>query len=397
MERKSAFLIRFRQYPDVRSDLSRAASAGGRDEAASARTTVQDATEGMAMATMKEVAALAGVSLSTVSFTINGTKPVSDELRSRVEEAMRRLDYRPNALGRALASRRTRIVALLYPMQGHAAGEIAGRFFTSATERAAERGYNLVLWPGDDHERISDLCRSGIVDGALLMEVGLDDPRVALFAREGVPVAMIGRTRRPESVPHVDIDFEGTIAAAVEHLAERGHRRIALLDGMPDDAGARLVAYGPAVRTREAFLRETAARGIRGELHGCEGTHAAGRDAADALLERRPATTAVVASSENALRGLVSRLRERGVAIPGGVSIAAVTTSPALPESMEPTLTAWDSPAATLGALGVDLLLQVLGEARADEAPLTGTLVPCPFRPGASTGPAQSSRAMTQP
>jgi DNA-binding LacI/PurR family transcriptional regulator len=94
---------------------------------------------------MRDVARLADVSIATVSFVINDTKPVAPATRARVEEAMLQLGYRRNALGRALASKRTRIIALLYPALQRRLSETAVKFFTSATQTAKDLGYNLVL------------------------------------------------------------------------------------------------------------------------------------------------------------------------------------------------------------------------------------------------------------
>ncbi len=131
------------------------------------------------MATMQQVADRAGVSIATVSFVVNGTKYVTPATTAKVTAAMRELKFRGNVVARALASRRTRIIALLFPTTGNRFSPTTSEFFMNAAERASERGYHLVLWPvdpaGDD---LDDLVSGGLVDGVVLMEVRMDDPRV---------------------------------------------------------------------------------------------------------------------------------------------------------------------------------------------------------------------------
>ncbi len=101
------------------------------------------------MATMQQVADRAGVSIATVSFVVNGTKYVTPATTAKVTAAMRELKFRGNVVARALASRRTRIIALLFPTTGNRFSPTTSEFFMSAAERASERGYHLVLWPVD--------------------------------------------------------------------------------------------------------------------------------------------------------------------------------------------------------------------------------------------------------
>ena len=99
------------------------------------------------MATMQDVARRAGVSIATVSFVVNASKPVSPETAARVREAMRELGYRPHALARALARRRSMMIAIVYPLVPSRPLSTATTFLAGAAEAAAESGYSIVLWP----------------------------------------------------------------------------------------------------------------------------------------------------------------------------------------------------------------------------------------------------------
>ena len=142
------------------------------------------------MATMQDVATLAHVSLSTVSYAINNTRPVSAATRERIAQAMVELDFRPNAIARSLATRRSRILALTFPGIENGLGSTLMEFVTSAAEAAQARGYYLVVWPyaPSRAEEMREMSRDGLTDGVIIMEVRRDDPRVRRPRRRRDPV-----------------------------------------------------------------------------------------------------------------------------------------------------------------------------------------------------------------
>jgi DNA-binding LacI/PurR family transcriptional regulator len=334
------------------------------------------------MVTMRDVAKRADVSIATVSFTVNNSKAVAPVTRARVEQAMEELGFRRNMVARALASRRTRVIALLYPALQQQLSATAVKFFTSAAKTAGDLGYTLVLWPvSNDAEQVTDLTEGGLVDGVLLMQVQLDDPRVDRLVETATPFAMIGRTRDPSGLTFVDIDSENTTIAALDYLTGLGHRRIVLLTS---DGGAALPHFGPTERTRATYLPEMRRRGLEPVLLECGETPAAGRQAAHELRERAPDATAVMVLNENAALGLLNELRHLGVSVPGDMSILSVGSSPGIAAMADPELTLMISPADELGRMGVEALVDRL-EGREERG--NHALVMCAFQEGGSTAP----------
>jgi DNA-binding LacI/PurR family transcriptional regulator len=332
------------------------------------------------MATMRDVATRAGVSIATVSFVVNDTKPVSSATRRRIERAMVELGYRRNVVARALASQRTRIIALAYPALDHRLSGSAMEFVTAAASAASERGYHLVLWPvGNDGGELTELVGQGLVDGVLLMELQLHDPRVELLQQAGTPFALIGRTADPSGLPHVDIDFDATIAGALDHLTGLGHRRVVLVSGSQEQASFR--SYGPYVRSEAAFARLGAERGLETEVLVCRSSPEAGRRLADELLAEVPEATGVVIMNEFAALGLLAGLRTRGIRVPADLSVISVIGSDEMASIADPPLTIMRAPGSDLGRLGLDALVRRLEAAE----PLPPQLVPCVFVPGSST------------
>ena len=202
--------------------------------------------------TMREVAEAAGVSIATVSFVVNNSKRVAPETRERIERVMAELGFRRNVVARALASRRTRIIALVYPMLAHRLAGSVTEFITSAARAASAAGYHLVVWPvGNDGSELAALVGEKLVDGVLLMEVQLDDARVAALRELDIPFALIGRTRDVTGLHYVDIDFDASVQMAMDHLAELGHDRIVLVNGSQE--GESFASYGPYVRSEIAY------------------------------------------------------------------------------------------------------------------------------------------------
>lgn len=304
---------------------------------------------------MRDVARLAGVSVATVSFVVNDSKPVSPGTRLRVEEAMAELDFRRNAVARALASRRTRIIALLFPVLQHRLSDTAARFFTGAAEAASELGYTVVLWPEpNDSGSLRELTSDGLIDGVILMEVQLDDHRVDQLLAAKTPFTLIGRNRDPSALDYVDVDFEGMVEQSIDRLQSLGHRDFVLLE---ESERPGLEGYGPAVRVDETFHAICAARGLRGQTLRCAATPAGGRAFASTLLAEAPAATALLVLNEQAAVGLVNQLGRLGVSVPRDLSVVLIGSTVEISATADPELAVVVSPAAQLGRMGVETLV----------------------------------------
>lgn len=335
------------------------------------------------MATMQDVANLAGVSLATVSFTINNSKPVSDKTRTKVEQAMKDLGYRRNAVGSALARGRTFVLALLYPALQHRFASTSVYFFISAANQARSRGYNLVLWPmSNEAGAVTELTASGLVDGVLLMEVQLDDPRVEELAGGVVPFALIGRTRDMQGISFVDVDFESTVESAIDRLTLLGHTNLVFIDGV---VGNQLPGgYGPVARARASFGEVTAQRGLIGATMSGLESPAGGRALAKEFMAAHPDATGVLIMNEQAGPGFVAELKASGYRLPQDISIISIASSLDIASMADPELTVLISPAEELGRLGVDALIERIDEA---DRHLSQQLVQCSYSPGKSLGP----------
>lgn len=340
------------------------------------------------MATMQDVAMRAKVSLSTVSYALSGTRPVSAATKARIEAAMAELGFQPNAMARGLASRRSRTLALIFPAMELGISGTVQEFVASAARTARDHGYHLVLWPFPQSEadEVRDLVLGGMADGVLLMEVCLEDERVTTLQRAGVPFTMIGRTAQPDGLPYVDIDFARTTEEAVAHLAALGHERIGFLN---HSLRSRETGYAPTLRAEEGYRDAMLRRGWEPLALLCDERPAAGREAIGRMLELDPDLTAVVTMNEMATFGATVELQARGLRVPQDVSVLSIVTSPGVAAMTNPPLTTMHAPGAALGRLGVERLLAAVEQATLPTEPV---LLPCRLEPGESTGPAARRR-----
>lgn len=338
----------------------------------------------MAAPTMLEVAKRANVALSTVSYALNGTRPVSEETRQRIWRAMTDLGYQPHALARGLASRRSRIIALLFPALPRGFGATELEFVTGAAEAAQNRGYHLVLWPTemDAVTELQQLIRQSLVDGVLVMEVRLHDERIDLLREIGVPFSMIGRPSESADLSFADIDFEQTTRDAVTYLVGLGHRKIAFLNHAEDSFAA---GYGPSVRAAAGFEQVTRAAGLTPISRFCGDTVLAGQQVFDELIEANPGVTALATMNERATVGVMQAAAARGWRIPDDLSIVSLVSSARVAEMTLPPLTALTPASAELGRLGVETLI---GQLEEDHPELVQRLLPCRLVIRGSAGPA---------
>jgi DNA-binding LacI/PurR family transcriptional regulator len=332
---------------------------------------------------MLDVAKRANVALSTVSYALNGTRPISDETRQRIFAAIEELGYRPHALARGLASKRSRIIALLFPAPERGLGITELEFVTSATDAARENGYNLVLWSSEMHDpnELRQFTQQGLVDGVIVMEVNMNDERINLLRELDFPFSMIGRCADTSGIGYVDIDFERTIQEAVNYLVGLGHNHIAFLNQSQSafDAG-----YGPVVRTETEFPKAIQTAGVVGISRFCRSAPQAGYEACKELLAEYPDLTALIAMNERAMPGVMQALADKNWRIPDDFSLLVIASSARMAEMMTPPLTTSDIPATELGRMGVELLIEQL---EAEEREALQELIPCRLIVRGSTGP----------
>ncbi|MDW8101168.1 MAG: LacI family DNA-binding transcriptional regulator [Anaerolineae bacterium] len=267
------------------------------------------------MATIYDVARAAGVSISTVSHVLNGTRYVSEETRARVLQAIEKLNYRPSFLARAMVRQETRTIGLIVP-------DNVNPFFAELArgieDYGFEAGYNVILCNSDRNtskeQAYLDMLISKRVDGVIYMTADVNRERLQPLLDHKIPVVTFDRDY--EGIDAVLLDNLYGGYEATRHLIELGHHRIACISG-PDPmtrSGDRIRGYQKALL--EAGLSPDPALVVTGNW-----TYQSGREAAHLLFELPSPPTAIFACNDTMAIGAISYLRERGLAVPQEVSI----------------------------------------------------------------------------
>ena len=310
---------------------------------------------------MRDVAERAGVSITSVSHVINETRPVSDELRQRVLDAMDELGYQPNRLARSLRRGRTRTIGLIIP-------DSANPFFAEVArgieDTSFEHDYNVILCNSEGSpakERMYvDVLTAKQVDGILFVAGEVIPERIEkLLARE-TPVVVVDR-----EVPGLDIDTVLTDNAkggylATRHLVELGHRRIACIAG-PSTAtpsAARVDGYVEALG--EVGLERDNDLICRGDFQ-----YGGGYRMAQELLGLVPQPTAIFACNDLMAVGALRAAAERGLEVPEDLSIVGFDDVQLASYTIPP-LTTIAQPKYEIGTTAAEMLLSHIKDSKSE-------------------------------
>lgn len=337
-------------------------------------------------ATRADVAKLAGVSESTVSYVLTGARPISDETKERVEAAMTELGYTPNAMAQALARRQAGLLALLFPVRERGFDASDFDYVEAATKVTADQGYQMLLWPNavEDTDSLNKIASQGLVDGVILMEVREKDPRVETLREAKIPFVLIGRTNDSDSLTYVDADFALWGPMAIEHLASLGHTNIGMISAQPDLFNA---GYGPGVKTEASVMAAAKMAGVTVLIKHVNSSMRAGYAALEELYHEMPGMTAILGLNEPAIIGALEAAAAKGIRIPEDLSVLTFGISEEAATMTMPSQSSLGVDGAALGAMAAEFLLARLG---GDDRTTLQHLAPPFMVDRGSTGPAQA-------
>lgn len=277
------------------------------------------------MFTSQDVARVAGVSRSTVSYVLSGKRPISEKTRKRVEAAIEELTYHPNAGARALASRQTNVIGMVVPFNVHTENADVMPFFETISQYARTEDYDVLLVTDDAGPSTLDrLSGRSLCDGIVMMGIEADDVRIPVAASLRIPVVAIGLPDEPMTVPCVDVDFDAAGRLAVEELAVTNHRRVVLF-GYSPSVVERKVNY--VERFQSAVRRAAAEHGLEHVLVSpVEPTRAAARRAVEQALEGDDGATGIVVADSASLHVVLSAIHDLGRSPGSDLSVVVVST-----------------------------------------------------------------------
>lgn len=308
--------------------------------------------------TIYDVAREAGVSMATVSRVVNGNPNVKPTTRKRVLEAIERLGYRPNAVARGLASKRTTTVGVIIP-------DISNIFFAELArgieDIATMYKYNIILCNSDQNKdkeiHLINTLLEKQVDGIVFMGGEITNEHVEAFKKSPVPIVLSATVDAKKEFPSVNIDYEQASFDAVWSFIEKGHKKIAMLSGTLEDPINGYLKYSGYKRALEQgniplnddFI-------VIGDY-----TYDSGLEGMEALLGLEDKPTAVFASTDEMALGLIHGAQDAGYDVPSDFQVIGFDNT-RLATMVRPTLTSVVQPMYDIGAVSMRLLTKYMNK-----------------------------------
>jgi len=313
------------------------------------------------MPTIKDVAREAGVSTATVSYVLNESGNISQETRQRVVAAVERLGYRPSVIARGLKAGQSRMIGYSWtPVPANQFNPILEKFVHSMAEAAAERDFHVLAFPStdpaDELMPYREMAASGRVDGFIVSNTTLNDPRSRYLLDIDFPFVAFGRANPDWRFSWVDVDGADGLRQVVEHLRGLGHRRIACLCWPEGSASGQERLSGYCRAMEEAGLPVHPGWIVRIENDYYEAYEATAR-----LLSLPPddRPTAIAALTDLMAMGVLNAAADGGLEVGRELAVTGFDDAP-ITGYLRPSLTSVRQPIARAGEEVVHMLLGML-------------------------------------
>jgi LacI family transcriptional regulator len=308
--------------------------------------------------TMKDVGELAGVSVTTVSHVLNKTRYVDRSLVRRVETAVKRLGYQPNALARGLRRKETRMLGMVVPDNSN---PYFAELARSIEDACFECDYNVILCNSDEdpvkERAYLSLLAEKRVDGIVFVASGNDRSGVQAVLQQKIPMVVLDRELSGTKCDSIVVDNRAGACRATQHLMLGDHQRIGCVCGPTNVVSARERLQGYHDAFTKARLRVDPKWIQPGDFH-IEG----GYTAVQGLLDQPNRITAIFAANDLMAIGVLRGIAARGLRVPEDIAVVGFDGI-ALGRYSQPPLTTMAQPIREIGKLATDLVLsRVNGE-----------------------------------
>jgi LacI family transcriptional regulator len=313
--------------------------------------------------TIYDVAREANVSMATVSRVVNGNPNVKPTTRKKVTEVIDRLGYRPNAVARGLASKKTTTVGVIIP---DISNQIFAELARGIEDIATMYNYNIILSNSDqnmDKElRLLNTMLGKQVDGLVFMSGNITEQHISEFEKSPVPIVLASAMEESGKIPSVNIDHEQAVYDAISTFIEGGHKRIAMVIGPlhePVNAEKKLLGYKRALSDAGIEYNEELVQ--EGDY-----TYDSGMEAFEKYLESDIKPTAVFVGSDEMALGVVHAAADKGFVIPNDFEVIT-SENTKLSLMVRPQLTTIVQPLYDIGAVAMRLLTKLMNKEEVTE------------------------------
>lgn len=312
--------------------------------------------------TIYDVAREANVSMATVSRVVNGNPNVKPATRKKVLNTIERLGYRPNAVARGLASKRTTTVGVIIP-------DISNIFFSELArgidDIATMYKYNIILSNSDQNKekelRLINNMFEKQVDGLIYMGAGITEEHVQQLRTSSVPVALAATIDATETIPSVNIDYEQAAYEATTLLIENGTKHPIYISDIGDSVvnQKKLEGFKKAIKEAKQELNED-------YIIPTSLSYKSGEEVAKKIVEMGDYPKAIFAGSDELALGIIHGLQDQGVQVPTDVEVVGFDNT-RLATMVRPTLTSVVQPMYDIGAVAMRLLTKFMNKEKVDD------------------------------
>lgn len=318
----------------------------------------------ISMATIDDVAKMAGVSKGTVSSVFSKKRPISREVTERVLEAAQELGYFPNHLARSLAIKRTMSIGLKIPLpQDGTMTAFDTQMINGVIKECSKQGYRVVLDTLPEQEDPT-LHSQDPVDGVILLNPRKHDSRIARYRKMGTPLVLVGRPDPyDDSMSYVDNNNREIAYQVGDYLLRGGHQSVLFLNASSDMTVSfdRKQGLSEAFRKHGLPFREELVMYYSHELHA-NGTEYGCRSIRNTFGKWK--YTAVITDTDRVALGVLRAARELAIQVPEQLSVIALSNDAILAQDIQPKLTSVELSADKLGTEAADLLIRKIRDSR---------------------------------
>ncbi|MCQ2008688.1 MAG: catabolite control protein A [Sporolactobacillus sp.] len=313
-------------------------------------------------ATIYDVAREAGVSMATVSRVVNGNPNVKPTTRKKVSEAIKRLGYRPNAVARGLASKKTTTVGVIIP-------DISSVYFSELArgieDIATMYKYNIILCNSDQNKdkeiHLIQTLLGKQVDGIVFMGGKIDPEHIEEFKQSNVPFVLASTVDEQHEIPSVNIDYEQAVFEVISKLIESGNQHVGFINGpvdVPINGKYKLNGYKAALKSHHIPFEETLV--TEGDY-----TYESGKEATSQFLSQEIKPTAIFVDSDEMAIGAIHEIQDEGLKVPEDIEVVS-SENTRLVQMVRPTLTSIAEPTYDIGAVAMRLLTKLMNNEKVE-------------------------------
>ncbi len=313
--------------------------------------------------TIYDVAREAGVSMATVSRVVNGNPNVKPTTRKKVLEAIDRLGYRPNAVARGLASKKTTTVGVIIP-------DISSVYFAELArgieDIATMYKYNIILSNSDQNKEkelhLLNTLLGKQVDGIVFMGGNITDEHVEEFKKSPAPIVLAATYDENHEIPSVNIDYEQAAYDAVHFLIEKGHKSIGFVTGPMEEVTDRDLKFAGYRRAlEEANIPFDESNIFIGDY-----TYDAGLEAIHEFKEKGLTQSAIFTETDEMALGVIHGAQDLGLNVPNDIEVIGYDNT-RLAVMVRPQLTTVVQPTYDIGAVAMRLLTKFMNKEKVDD------------------------------